>query len=203
VSKTMLFNPYTGRPRNPLDIQSDPEGILMLDPDEPIHAALAAAPQEPVAWLREDGTACITARTKESLIADGGAAATSMKPYCVPCYTHPPRPAAQPPELAPVGMVIDPNSNIIRSAPAAQPSAEPTTECTTCGATVVRVTGVYDYPPPGEELVRAARDAINSLNRARYEMRGLTPTQDITESIDALRRALDAGEAPEAKGGGR
>jgi hypothetical protein len=62
-----------------------------------VEAALAAAPQgEPVAWLREDGTACVTARTKESLIADGGAAATSMKPYCVPCYTHPPRPAAQP-----------------------------------------------------------------------------------------------------------
>lgn len=42
MSKTMLFNPYTGRPRDPRDIQSDPAGILMLDPDEPI---LAAAPQ--------------------------------------------------------------------------------------------------------------------------------------------------------------
>jgi hypothetical protein len=44
MSKTMLFNPYSGRPRNPLDIQSDPEGILMLDPDEPIRAAPAPQP---------------------------------------------------------------------------------------------------------------------------------------------------------------
>lgn len=34
----MLFNPYTGRPRDPRDIQSDPEGILVLDPDEPLRA---------------------------------------------------------------------------------------------------------------------------------------------------------------------
>ena len=37
--KTMLFNPYTGTPRHPSDIASDPSGILMLDPDEPIYAA--------------------------------------------------------------------------------------------------------------------------------------------------------------------
>lgn len=37
---TMLFNPYSGAPRNPLDIQSDPHGILMVDPDEPLHAAI-------------------------------------------------------------------------------------------------------------------------------------------------------------------
>lgn len=34
--KTMLFNPYTGRPRHPSDIASDPAGKLMLDPDEPL-----------------------------------------------------------------------------------------------------------------------------------------------------------------------
>jgi hypothetical protein len=38
MAKTMLFNPYTGRPRDPRDIQSDPEGILVLDPDEPLRA---------------------------------------------------------------------------------------------------------------------------------------------------------------------
>ena len=37
--KTMLFNPYTGTPRHPSDIASDPSGILMLDHDEPIYAA--------------------------------------------------------------------------------------------------------------------------------------------------------------------
>lgn len=43
MSRTMLFNPYTGKPRDPRDIQSDPEGILMLDPDEPLHAAAPPA----------------------------------------------------------------------------------------------------------------------------------------------------------------
>lgn len=37
--KTMMFNPYTGRPRDPRDIASDPAGVLMLDPDEPQRAA--------------------------------------------------------------------------------------------------------------------------------------------------------------------
>lgn len=37
--KTMLFNPYSGKPRHPLDIASDPAGVLMLDPDEPVLAA--------------------------------------------------------------------------------------------------------------------------------------------------------------------
>ena len=79
---------------------------------------------------------------------------------------------------------------------AVKEAAEPTTECTTCGATVVRVTGVYDYPPPGEELVRAARDALETLDGVVRGYRYLDPA----EVRDALRRAL---AAPEAKGGGR
>ena len=80
-----------------------------------------------------------------------------------------------------------------------QPSAEPTTECTTCGATVVRVTGVYDYPPPGDELVQAARDALRLLDQ--YAARDdITHIAGIVDVPVALRRALDA---LEAKGGGR
>lgn len=37
--KTMLFNPYTGKPRHPSDIQSDPQGILIAEPDAPVIAA--------------------------------------------------------------------------------------------------------------------------------------------------------------------
>ena len=94
-----------------------------------------------------------------------------------------------------------------------QPSTEPTTECTTCGATVVRVTGVYDYPPPGDELVRAARAALAALEdilngwkyirRSHGDLYGVgwdRAESKAATSIDALRRALDA---PEAKGGGR
>ena len=36
--KTFLFNPYTGRPRDPRDIQSDPEGILIVEPEAPLRA---------------------------------------------------------------------------------------------------------------------------------------------------------------------
>lgn len=34
-----MFNPYTGTPRHPSDIASDPEGVLILEPGEPIKAA--------------------------------------------------------------------------------------------------------------------------------------------------------------------
>lgn len=68
---------------------------------------------------------------------------------------------------------------------APQPSAEPTTECTTCGATVVRVAGVYDYPPPGDELVRAARTVV-------AEWREPNVLRAMDDAIDALRLALDA-----------
>jgi len=34
----LAFCPYTGRPRHPDDIASDPHGILILVPDQPIRA---------------------------------------------------------------------------------------------------------------------------------------------------------------------
>lgn len=40
--RTMLFNPYTGKPRDPRDIASDPAGVLMIDPDEPLRPASPA-----------------------------------------------------------------------------------------------------------------------------------------------------------------
>lgn len=36
---TMLFNPFTGKPRDPRDIASDPRGILVWDGEEPLRAA--------------------------------------------------------------------------------------------------------------------------------------------------------------------
>ena len=48
IGKTMLFNPFTGAPRHPDDIKSDPAGVLVWDGEEPLRAALSAAlPQEP------------------------------------------------------------------------------------------------------------------------------------------------------------
>ena len=35
----LMFNPYTGSPRHPSDIASDPHGILLLDPEQAIRAS--------------------------------------------------------------------------------------------------------------------------------------------------------------------
>jgi hypothetical protein len=35
----LAFCPYTGKPRHPSDIASDPHGILILVPDQPLRAA--------------------------------------------------------------------------------------------------------------------------------------------------------------------
>lgn len=39
IGKTMLFNPFTGAPRHPDDIKSDPAGMLVWDGEEPLRAA--------------------------------------------------------------------------------------------------------------------------------------------------------------------
>lgn len=54
MTKTVMFNPYTGTPRHPSDIASDPEGLLILEPGAPLRAA-APTPTEReafVQWLR-------------------------------------------------------------------------------------------------------------------------------------------------------
>lgn len=79
--QTMLFNPYTGKPRDPRDIASDPFGTLMIDPDAPLRAASPVVAQpvadergwkwrdNPVAWytLYKDGTRQILGYTKPTL----------------------------------------------------------------------------------------------------------------------------------------
>lgn len=41
-----LFNPWTGQRRNALDVGSDPFGLLIVHPDEPIKAEPAPAPEQ-------------------------------------------------------------------------------------------------------------------------------------------------------------
>jgi hypothetical protein len=43
MSKTVMFNPYTGTPRHPSDIASDPEGILIHEDGAPLRSATASA----------------------------------------------------------------------------------------------------------------------------------------------------------------
>jgi hypothetical protein len=49
MTTTMMFNPYSGKPRHPSDIQSDPAGILIVEPGAPM---IAARPNS-MACLRE------------------------------------------------------------------------------------------------------------------------------------------------------
>lgn len=49
--KTMLFNPYTGAPRHPDDIKSDPQGLLITEPDEPMRAAAKTSEPIPTAGM--------------------------------------------------------------------------------------------------------------------------------------------------------
>ena len=44
---TLMFNPYTGTPRHPADIASDPHGILLLDPGQHLLAAAIRARSNP------------------------------------------------------------------------------------------------------------------------------------------------------------
>lgn len=41
IGKVMAFNPFTGQPRRPEDIASDPAGVLVWDGEEPLRAVLA------------------------------------------------------------------------------------------------------------------------------------------------------------------
>lgn len=60
---TFLFNPYTGKPRHPLDIKSDPTGILIVEttenlkPYKPLHQELTSEQVEAAAM--QSGFKCI------------------------------------------------------------------------------------------------------------------------------------------------
>ena len=65
----MLFNPFTGTPRHPNDIRSDPDGFLLWDGEARLRAAQAAQPAQMPAWLPiesapKDGTVIALANSK-------------------------------------------------------------------------------------------------------------------------------------------
>jgi hypothetical protein len=55
--RTVLFNPYTGAPRHPSDIQSDPEGILIMEPGAQLLAARQYAQSDGEPAAREKALA--------------------------------------------------------------------------------------------------------------------------------------------------
>lgn len=54
----MLFNPFTGKPRHPDDIASDPRGILVWDGEEPLKVS---PPQRTWVGLTDNEIALINA----------------------------------------------------------------------------------------------------------------------------------------------
>ena len=50
----MLFNPFTGKPRHPSDIESDPKGILVWDGEEPLRAYIPPAQRTWVSLTDEE-----------------------------------------------------------------------------------------------------------------------------------------------------
>jgi hypothetical protein len=46
---TVLFNPFTGKPRHPSDIASDPGGVLIWDGETPLMAAAKTPPERKAA----------------------------------------------------------------------------------------------------------------------------------------------------------
>lgn len=66
--KTMLFNPYTGTPRHPSDIRSDPTGALIKEPDEPMRPAADPGPMAAtVEEAARDVSKCLNERDGHGL----------------------------------------------------------------------------------------------------------------------------------------
>lgn len=68
---TMLFNPFTGKPRHPADIASDPKGILVWDGEEPLRAAKALPITDLAATPTEDLQDEIDRRNANACVAGG------------------------------------------------------------------------------------------------------------------------------------
>lgn len=89
MTNTFMFNPYTGTPRHPADIASDPEGLLILEPGAPVRPARTAAQQsEPVAWryVPSDAWADMVVTTDPEKAATAKAWGRPVEPL----YLHPP-----------------------------------------------------------------------------------------------------------------
>lgn len=56
----------------------------------PEHSAEPAEGAQPVAWLTPEGDRAITQGQKQGMLRDGGAGASSVRPYSIPCFADAP-----------------------------------------------------------------------------------------------------------------
>lgn len=95
--KTILFNPYTGTPRHPGDIKSDPQGLLIVEPDAPMLAAPQPA-QEPFAYFNPNVKTQIMGAAERDRYAgrtDGSGMVAYAKACTAPLYTTPQAPQSR------------------------------------------------------------------------------------------------------------
>jgi len=94
--RTMMFNPFTGKPRDPRDIGSDPSGAPIEDHDEPLYAARKAKPpkasneRDALRWASA-ALAVVAPDERDRIVMDGimltigeilDAANAALEPQC-------------------------------------------------------------------------------------------------------------------------
>lgn len=82
---SMEHGPFTFQ-TTPSGADTLPKGVHSLyAAPQPAQADAPAEAREPIAWMTDDDRA-ITAAQKQRALADGGATASSVRPYSIPCY---------------------------------------------------------------------------------------------------------------------
>ncbi|WP_261532561.1 hypothetical protein [Burkholderia multivorans] len=72
-----LWHPYNPPSRALIPVYSDPQ---------PAQADAPAEAREPAAWVTPEGDRALTQMQKQGMLRDGGASASSVRPYSIPCY---------------------------------------------------------------------------------------------------------------------
>lgn len=86
---TVLFNPFTGKPRYPADIASDPHGHLLWDGEEPLRAATAPSPIDMLLFCPNCGRQHIDAPHPQAAMLDSMCDAPPNVPDVAP-WNNPP-----------------------------------------------------------------------------------------------------------------
>lgn len=135
-----------------------------------------AEAREPIAWVTDDGRA-ITAAQKQSALADGGATASSVRPYSIPCYA-----VSAPADAGEAAAIVrrQPNGAIAMF----KPDGKPFDMSAFVGATF------YTAPPAARvaSLTDAARDML-AERRRQVEAEGWTPQHDDEHDKGEMARA--------------
>lgn len=68
------------------DAHGDGEIVPLYAAPQPAQVDAPAEARKPAAWVTPDGDRAITQRQKQAMLLDGGASASSVRAYSIPCY---------------------------------------------------------------------------------------------------------------------